>query len=130
MAWVEDEETGEWYDTEKEEYIPKKKVKWVSTDAWRGYYKPSKAVAGSSDTGTWSDSPAPTPEVSRELKELEGYLNEAGIDTDEVALRSSNLFMAKRWIIPKDEEKYQKAKKLAKKWLSAHERETRHIHDA
>jgi hypothetical protein len=129
MAWVEDEEGEGYIDTETSEFIPSKKVKFIHTDAWRGYAQPKKAVAGSSDTGTWSDSPCPTPKVSEELKKLESALKEAGIDSDEVAMQSSNAFMVKRWIVPKDEEKYQKAKRIAKKWLGTH-KETRYIHDA
>ena len=39
-------------------------------DGWRGFWIPGTAVAGVSDTGTWSDSPCPTPAVKAELRAL------------------------------------------------------------
>lgn len=73
---------------------------WVSTDGWRGYERPEYAIAGSSDTGMWSDSPAPSDKVTGELEGIKEYLSKNGIRTKEIATKSSNVFMVKRWLIP------------------------------
>jgi len=76
-----------------------RKQKWVKIDAWRGYNQPSFAVAGVSDTGTWSDSPCPSNRVHDEIKMAQAALRSHGIHTRITTARSSNVFMQKIWII-------------------------------
>ena len=59
--------------------IPKQKKKWVSTGGYSGYSQSAYAVLGSSDTGTWSDSPCPSGEVSKELNSFRAFLQKKGI---------------------------------------------------
>jgi len=108
--------------------IPKQKKKWIRTDAWRGYYQSPYAVLGSSDTGTWEDSPAPSYEVDKELKDFQAYLRKKGIGSTIKTERSSNVFMVKRWVVvpPND---FKEAKKLAKQYMKEKKEETRHIHE-
>jgi hypothetical protein len=106
-----------------------RKSKWISTDAWRGYEQPIYAVAGSSDTGTWSDSPAPSGEVNKELSRLANYLRKKGFNVRKYTVRSSNAFMIKRWLIVPIEQ-FDRAKVEANKWLEEHKGDTLHIHDA
>jgi hypothetical protein len=103
------------------------KKKWIKTDAWRGYEQPVYAVAGSSDTGTWEDSPCPSYEVDKELKDFQKFLQEKGIKSKIVNAQSSNAFMSKRWVVA-EQDKYAEAKELAKQYLK--EKETKYIHDA
>jgi hypothetical protein len=105
------------------------KTGWVSTDAWRGYSQPVYAVAGSSDTGTWSDSSCPTPDVTKEINDARNFLKSRGISTRETGARSSNVFMGKRWIIVTPED-YKKAKMLMAEYLKEHDSDTQYIHDA
>ena len=106
-----------------------KKTKWVSTDAWRGYEQPVYAVAGASDTGSWSDSPNPSIDVENEMNMIKKELSQSGIPTKEVITRSSNVFMGKRWLIaPKSI--YPKAKKKSKDILKKLIKETHFIHGA
>jgi hypothetical protein len=72
---------------------------WVSRDAWRGANVPTFAVAGANDTGTWDDSPCPTPVATKELSELASYLKSYGIPTKEMVCESSNVFCALRYLI-------------------------------
>lgn len=105
-----------------------KKSKWVKTDGWRGYNQPIYAVAGSSDTGGWSDSPCPSHEVKRELSELQSFLKKNNIQTSQAMGRSSNVFMMKRWIVvPK--EQVAKAKELVASYLKK-DTSTTFIHEA
>jgi len=105
------------------------KGKWIKTDAWRGYYQPANAVAGSSDTGTLSDSPAPSDKVKNELDDLRKFLKQKGISSRMRLSKSSNVFMAKRWVIvsPSD---FRKAKKLADSYLVKNYGKTTYIHEA
>jgi hypothetical protein len=104
------------------------KTKWVPTDAWRGYEQPFDAVAGSSDTGSWSDSPAPSDEVNKELRMLETHLKSKGFEVSRSMTESSNAFMKKRWLVVSKNHKA--AKTAANKWLAEHKDDTSHIHDA
>ena len=105
------------------------KKKWVSSDAWRGYEQPVYAVAGSSDTGTWEDSPCPTPDVNKEMDMIKRELAQAGVPTKQVGTPSSNVFMGKRWLVaPK--ENFPKAKKIASQVLKKLESKTKFIHGA
>lgn len=109
--------------------MAKRKGKWVSTDAWRGYQQPAGAIAGASDTGSWSDNPCPSIEVKKEIDMLKKELEESGIRTTEKLTRSSNVFMAKRWLIALPEKEVF-GKQLAKKLIKKHEAETHYIHGA
>lgn len=108
-------------------YKIKQKKKFVSTGGYRGYYQSPYAVLGSSDTGTFSDSPAPSFEVKKELKDFQAFLKKKGIKSQIKTTQSSNVFMAKRWVTvnPSD---YGKAKGLAKEYLKNKEGETNYIH--
>lgn len=99
-------------------------------DGWRGYSIPATAVAGASDTGTWSDSPAPTPlvlaEIARFRKEV---LRPAGIKSRSGVGSSSNAFMGKRWVTVSKED-FPKAAQLTVDWMAKHENDTRFVHEA
>jgi len=98
-------------------------------DGWRGYSIPDRAVAGSSDTGMWSDSPAPSDKVLAELAKLRAELKAAGIKSRVSHTLSSNAFMIKRWVVvPRAD--FDRALKLAQEYLEAHRSETRYVHDA
>jgi hypothetical protein len=79
---------------------------WVSYDGWRGANVPTFAVAGANDTGTWDDSPCPTPVANKELSELASYLLSQGVPTKEMVCTGSNVFCAHRYLItyPRDTE--------------------------
>jgi len=104
-------------------------MKWVSTDAWRGYKQPEFAVAGSSDTGTWSDSPCPSPKVTKEISMLSEHLRNNGFAVKQVITRSSNAFMGKRWVVVPPSQ-FKKAKLVADKWIAKNKSKTNYIHDA
>ncbi len=103
------------------------KGKWHSTDGWRGHEVPAYAVAGSSDTGMWSDSPAPSDQVAKELRDLKDHLLQQGIGVRSVTTRRSNVFMVKRWLVV-SKTQYRKAIRLVDAYLQNHL--TRYIHDA
>ena len=106
-----------------------KKTKWIKTDDWRGYKQPITAIVGASDTGTWSDSPSPTPDVNREMEMIKKELAQAGVPTREVVSQSSNAFMGKRWLItPK--KYYLAGKKKSAQLLKKLEKQTSFIHGA
>lgn len=107
--------------------IPKR---YRRLDAWRGYPIPGPAVAGASDTGTASDSPCPTPQVKREIRELQRWLNTMGIKTRTRYGPSSNVFCGKRWLCVVDAKQHAKAMELAGQWLEDNRRNTNYIHDA
>ena len=67
-------------------------------DGWRGYSIPPFAVAGSSDTGSWSDSPCPSSAVEEEIKKVQGILAEHNIKSYVVIRETSNVFCVKRWV--------------------------------
>lgn len=67
-------------------------------DGWRGYSIPFGAVCGSSDTGTWSDSPCPSPKVEAEIKAVQSELRKHGIRSRQKTGETSNVFCAKRWL--------------------------------
>ena len=81
--------------------MARKKKFFKGSDAWgRGSFEiPALTIAGSSDTGNWSDSPAPSNMVTKEINTLIKDLKKEGIPAKEVgATPSGNLFMAKRWV--------------------------------
>lgn len=104
------------------------KLKWIKTDEMRGYYQPEHAVAGSSDTGTWEDSPCPTPEVNRELSMLSDHLESKGFKVKRLMTRSSNVFMGKKWLVV--ESRFKEAKAEANHWIKGHASSTSHVHEA
>lgn len=99
-------------------------------DGWRGYNIPGSAVAGSSDTGYWSDSPCPTNDVKAEIRKFQREcLRPAGIKSRVRGGQSSNVFCGKRWVcVPVKD--WERAAPLAKAWLAQHDRDCRYLHDA
>lgn len=110
-------------------YKIKQKKKWISTGGYRGYAQSSYAVAGSSDTGTWEDSPCPSSKVIKELNDFQDYLKQKGIKSTIKTTKSSNVFMVKRWVVTKPED-FNEAKKLANQYLEEKKIETQYIHEA
>ena len=104
-------------------------AKYHKIDGWRGYSIPANAVMGSSDTGTFADSPCPSGEVKEELNDFRKFLKEQGISSRRRASRSSNSFMVKQWVIVSKDD-LPRASKLANEYLAKHEGDTQHIHDA
>lgn len=99
-------------------------------DGWRGYFIPGPAVAGSSDAGTWSDSPCPTPLVRAEIRRFQREcLRPAAIKSRTHFGGSSNVFCGKRWVCV-DAADWHRAKPLADAWLAANHSSTRFIHSA
>lgn len=82
-------------------------VSYHKTDGWRGYAIPFGAVCGASDTGTWSDSPAPSHKVEAEIKAVQSELRKQGIRSRQKFGETSNVFCGKRWLCvsPKDWER-------------------------
>lgn len=100
-------------------------------DGWRGYPIPARAVAGASDTGTWDDSPCPTPQVKAELKRFQREcLRPHGIHSRIRHGSSSNVFCGKHWIVVCEFDQFERAAQLAADWLEEHRYDTRFIHDA
>lgn len=99
-------------------------------DGWRGYSIPRLAIVGASDTGTWDDSPCPTPAVKAELARFRrDALRPAGIRSRQVTGSTANVFCGKRWLIvaPQD---YPRAAQLAVDWLAANNDRLHYLHDA
>jgi hypothetical protein len=91
---------------------------------------PGAAVAGSSDTGSFPDSPAPTALVKAEIKRLQSEcLRPAGIKSRTVYGNSTNVFCAKRWVVVAADD-FEKATELAGQWLESNKYSTSFIHDA
>ena len=106
------------------------KRRYNKIDGWRGYWVPALAVAGSSDTGTYSDSPCPSNEVNLELRRLrKEVLRPAGITSRTRWGNSSNLFCSKRWLVVSQAD-FAKAAALVTAWLEDNRRTTSYIHDA
>ncbi len=99
---------------------------WIATDPWRGYDRPYYAVAGVSDTGMWSDSPARSDIANEELEDLISYLKKHKIHAWIMNTESSNVFMVKRWVVVRGD-KFVKAKELVAEYLATHE--TSLLHD-
>jgi hypothetical protein len=100
-------------------------------DAWgRGQIiQPIYAVAGANDTGTWEDSPCPSYQVDKELKDFQTHLREKGISSMIKSTESSNVFMIRRWIIV-EPKKLAEAKKIANQYLKKKEEKTKYIYGA
>lgn len=104
--------------------------RYHATDGWRGYSIPGNAIAGSSDTGMYDDSPAPSDKVKAEIRRFQReVLRPAGIKSRQRYGRTSNVFNAKRWVVVAQAD-FAKAAQLAADWLAAHKLDTRFIHDA
>ena len=106
------------------------KRRYNKIDGWRGFWVPALAVAGSSDTGTYSDSPCPTPEVKAEINRIrKEVLLPAGIKSRSRFGNSSNLFCAKRWLVVARED-FEKAAILVNNWLYENRLTTSYVHNA
>lgn len=109
------------------------KRRYHRIDGWRGYFIPATAICGASDTGTWEDSPCPTPAVLAEIRDFRRkVLRPHGIKSRTRIGQSSNVFCAKRWVCvsPKD---WPRAFELANAYLDKHDKELhdlRFLHDA
>lgn len=84
-----------------------KKMKYVSTDGWRGYYEPINAVCGANDTGTYDDSPCHSDDCSEELSRAKIILKKNKIKFISHWGQSSNVFCIHRYLLtnPEDKEK-------------------------
>lgn len=106
------------------------KSRYHRIDGWRGYSIPGAAVAGASDTGTWEDSPCPSPKVAEEVRKFQREcLRPLGIKSRTRYGHSSNVFCGKRWIVVKEGD-YERAKAAAVAYLKQHDRELQYLHDA
>jgi len=85
----------------------KQQTSYHHIDNWRGYSIPANAVCGASDTGTWSDSPAPSDSVEGEIKAVQAKLRSIGVRSRQKFGETSNVFCGKRWLVvnPKDWER-------------------------
>lgn len=102
------------------------------SDGWGrdSYMIPAGSVVGSSDTGMWEDSPAPSDKVKDELERFRrDVLRPEGIRSRVRWSASGNVFMVKRWVVvpPGD---FERAAQLAVDWLAEHKDDTDFIHDA
>jgi len=99
-------------------------------DGWRGFWIPGPAVAGASDTGTWSDSPCPSDKVKAEIRRLQREcLSPAGIKSRTIGGGSSNAFCGKHWVTVAFQD-FCRAQTLAEAWLDANRFNTNFIHSA
>lgn len=99
-------------------------------DGWRGYWIPGTAIAGASDTGTYSDSPCPSHLVKAEIRRLQReVLRPAGIASRQRWGSSSNVFCGKRWLCV-DAANFERAQALVGEWLEQHRFDTNFIHSA
>jgi hypothetical protein len=100
-------------------------------DGWGrdSYAIPEYAVLGSSDCGSWSDSPAPTQQVREELERFRSILRSHHIRSRLKYTTSGNAFMAKRWVVVHSKD-FARASTLATEFLQQHQQDTRFVHDA
>lgn len=99
-------------------------------DGWRGYSIPGSAIAGVSDTGTYHDSPCPTPKVMGELRRFRAaVLKPLGIKSRIRFGQSSNLFCGKRWLCV-DANVWPKAYAAANKYIAEHNDDYHYLHPA
>lgn len=89
------------------------KKKYVRTDAWCGYEEPIDAVCGAKDTGTWEDSPCPTPLALAELAKAKKILKQHNIKFKSTWGQTSNVFCIHRYIVVAHEN-VEQAKELIK----------------
>ncbi len=102
------------------------KMIWVATDSWRGYEKPVQAVCGANDTGTWEDSPCPSPVRKREIDAVKQLFKKAGIKSRQMWARSSNVFCQHCYLIvlPSQQED---ARKIVQDYLDNNETDLLYI---
>lgn len=99
-------------------------------DGWRGYRIPTLAVAGSSDCGSWEDSPAPTDSVGDELERFrKEALRPAGIRSRIRYGTTSNVFCGKRWLTVARED-FERAAQITVDWLESQGNRLNYLHDA
>jgi hypothetical protein len=107
-----------------------RKTRYHRIDGWRGYTMPRLAVAGASDTGTWSDSPCRSGDVMAEIIRFqEEVLKPMKIKSTVVQGDSSNVFCTKHWITVSQKD-FVRAAAATLKWLKEHKYDTEYIHDA
>lgn len=107
--WKQNGEDFKSEDRKIEERIGR--TQYQRIDGWRGFNRPYFAVAGSSDTGGWSDSPCPSDSVQGELEKVLRILKLGGVKAYMTYSTTSNIFCIKRWVCVKGTE-YQKAKDI------------------
>ena len=95
-------------------------LEYVRTDGWRGYSKPKYAVAGATNTGNWSDSPAPSNICEQEIKAVEAHLKSNGIKTKIQVCETSNVFCVHVYLIVYPS-KHEQAKGIVEEYLQANE---------
>lgn len=106
------------------------KRRYNKIDGWRGYWVPALAVAGSSDTGTYSDSPCPSPEILKEITRIrKEVLLPLGIKSRSRLGNSSNVFCAKRWLVVSKRD-FEKAAVVVEQWLNENRGLTSYVHSA
>lgn len=90
-------------------------------DGWGrdSYPIPQYAVLGSSDCGSWPDSPAPTGLVRAELEHFRAVLRKNRIRSRLTYTASGNAFMAKRWVVVHGRD-FDRANALAADFLAQH----------
>ena len=99
-------------------------------DGWRGYSIPRLAIVGASDTGTWADSPCPTPAVKAELARFQREaLRPAGIRSRQLTGNSTNVFCGKRWLTVRPED-YPRAAQIAVDWIEDNDFQLHYLHTA
>lgn len=100
-------------------------------DGWGrdSYQIPQFAVVGSSCTGDWSDSPAPTVKVQAELEDFRKVLRSNKISSRLKGTPSGNCCMVKVWVTVTGKD-YVEAEKLAQDYLEQSRDTTQFIHDA
>lgn len=83
------------------------KTRWVATSGWHGYMTFDNSVAGANDTGTWDDSPCPTPVRKREIGMAKTALRKAGVRHRTAWARTSNCFSMGQHVLvaPTDRER-------------------------
>lgn len=91
---------------------------WVSTDAWRGYSRPSYAVVGANDTGMWDDSPCRSDVAVRELEMVTAFLKGKRIRSKVITCETSNVFCVHHYVIVRPSD-YESARELVAEYYSA-----------
>lgn len=83
------------------------KQRWVATSGWRGYMTFDNSVAGANDTGTFDDSPCPSPVRAREIGMAKAALRKAGIRHRTAWARTSNCFSVGQHVLvaPQDRQR-------------------------
>jgi hypothetical protein len=94
--------------------------RWISFDAYSGYYEPIYAVCGANDTGTYDDSPCPSGVATKELSVIKSLFNNMNIRHKEVVCETSNVFCVHRYLVttPRDVEK---ARDIVEKYILSHD---------